>query len=62
MPGTGLVHTAPGHGEDDYETGLREQLDVYSPVLANGKYDDTVPDWLRGKSVWEANKVIPPFG
>ena len=58
--GTGLVHTAPGHGEDDYETGLREKLDVYSPVLANGKYDDTVPEWLRGKSVWEANKVIPP--
>ena len=58
--GTGLVHTAPGHGEDDYETGLREKLDVYSPVLANGKYDDTVPDWLRGKSVWEANKLIPP--
>ena len=58
--GTGLVHTAPGHGEDDYETGLKEKLDVYSPVLANGKYDDTVPDWLRGKSVWEANKIIPP--
>ncbi len=58
--GTGLVHTAPGHGEDDYETGLKEKLDVYSPVLANGKYDDTVPDWLRGKSVWEANKLIPP--
>ena len=58
--GTGLVHTAPGHGEDDYETGLREKLDVYSPVLANGKYDDTVPDWLVGKSVWEANKLIPP--
>ena len=58
--GTGLVHTAPGHGEDDYETGLREKMDVYSPVLANGKYDDTVPDWLVGKSVWEANKIIPP--
>jgi isoleucyl-tRNA synthetase len=58
--GTGLVHTAPGHGEDDYETGLKEKLDVYSPVLANGKYDDTVPDWLKGKSVWEANKLIPP--
>ena len=56
--GTGLVHTAPGHGEDDYETGLREKLDVYSPVLANGKYDDTVPAWLVGKSVWEANKLV----
>ena len=58
--GTGLVHTAPGHGEDDYETGLREKLDVYSPVLANGRYDDTAPDWLVGKTVWEGNKLIPP--
>jgi isoleucyl-tRNA synthetase len=49
--GTGLVHTAPGHGEDDYETGIREKLDVYSPVLANGQFDDTAPDWLRGKQV-----------
>ena len=56
--GTGLVHTAPGHGEDDYETGVREKLEVYSPVLANGRFDDTAPEWLRGKSVWEANKLI----
>src|SRR3984957_10553548 len=56
--GTGLVHTAPGHGEDDYETGIREKLDVYSPVLANGRFDETVPEWLRGKSVWEANPII----
>ncbi len=56
--GTGLVHTAPGHGEDDYETGIREKLEVYSPVLANGRYDDTVPEWLVGKTVWEANKLI----
>jgi isoleucyl-tRNA synthetase len=56
--GTGLVHTAPGHGEDDYETGIREKLEVYSPVLANGRYDDTVPEWLRGKTVWEGNKLI----
>ena len=48
---TGLVHTAPGHGEDDYETGIREKLDVYSPVLANGQFDDTAPEWLRGKPV-----------
>jgi isoleucyl-tRNA synthetase len=56
--GTGLVHTAPGHGEDDYETGMREKLEVYSPVLANGRFDDTVPDWLVGKKVWEANPLI----
>jgi isoleucyl-tRNA synthetase len=57
--GTGLVHTAPGHGEDDYETGLREKLEVYSPVLANGTFDDTAPDWLRGKHVLkEGNALI----
>jgi isoleucyl-tRNA synthetase len=56
--GTGLVHTAPGHGEDDYETGLREGLDVYSPVMANGRFDDTVPEWLRGKTVKESNALI----
>jgi isoleucyl-tRNA synthetase len=56
--GTGLVHTAPGHGEDDYETGMREKLTVYSPVLANGRFDETVPEWIRGKKVWEANAII----
>jgi isoleucyl-tRNA synthetase len=56
--GTGLVHTAPGHGEDDYETGVREELEVYSPVLANGRFDNTVPEWLRGKNIWEANPLI----
>jgi len=56
--GTGLVHTAPGHGEDDYETGIREKLEVYSPVLANGRFDDTAPEWIRGKKVWEANSII----
>jgi len=56
--GTGLVHTAPGHGEDDYETGMREGLQVYSPVLHNGRFDQTAPEWLQGKNVWEANPII----
>jgi isoleucyl-tRNA synthetase len=56
--GTGLVHTAPGHGQDDYQTGLREKLDIYCPVLGDGTYDDTVPDWLRGLSIWDANPKI----
>jgi isoleucyl-tRNA synthetase len=56
--GTGLVHTAPGHGEDDYETGIREGLPVYSPVLASGRFDHTAPEWLRGLTVWEANPII----
>jgi isoleucyl-tRNA synthetase len=56
--GTGLVHTAPGHGAEDYQTGLREQIPVYCPVTANGTYDNTVPEWLRGKLIWDANKVV----
>jgi isoleucyl-tRNA synthetase len=56
--GTGLVHTAPGHGEEDYEVGIREKLPAYSPVQANGRFDDTAPAFVQGKSVWEANKLI----
>src|SRR6185369_11903482 len=51
-PGTGLVHTAPGHGEEDYETGIKHGLEIYSPVQADGKFDETVPAWLHGKTVW----------
>ncbi len=57
--GTGLVHTAPGHGHDDYLTGIAEGTEIYSPVKGDGTFDETVPDWLRGLSVWEANEVIP---
>ncbi len=56
--GTGLVHTAPGHGAEDYQTGLREKLEIYCPVQADGTYDDTVPDWLKGRSIWDANPEI----
>ncbi len=56
--GTGLVHTAPGHGEDDYATGISNGLPVYCPVLHNGRFDDTAPEWIRGMTVWEANPVI----
>lgn len=38
--GTGLVHTAPGHGQEDYQTGLREGLDIVSPVDAAGKFTE----------------------
>ncbi|GAB4191003.1 MAG: isoleucine--tRNA ligase [Phycisphaeraceae bacterium] len=56
--GTGLVHTAPGHGVEDYQTGLREGLEIYCPVKADGTFDDTAPDWLRGVSVWKANELV----
>ncbi len=56
--GTGLVHTAPGHGAEDYRTGLKEGLEVYCPVGEDGTYDDSVPAWLRGKDIWKANGEI----
>jgi isoleucyl-tRNA synthetase len=56
--GTGLVHTAPGHGSEDYLTGLKEKLPVYCPVREDGTYDDSVPESLRGVGVWEANESI----
>ncbi len=56
--GTGLVHTAPGHGKEDYQTGLKYGLDVYNPVLPDGRYDHTVPEFLRGKSIWDANQLV----
>ncbi len=56
--GCGLVHTAPGHGVEDYQTGLKHKLDIYCPVRADGTFDDTVPTWLRGKTVWQANDLV----
>jgi len=56
--GTGLVHTAPGHGAEDYRTGLREGLETYCPVREDGTYDDSVPEWLRGRDIWEANGLV----
>lgn len=49
--GSGLVHTAPGHGQEDYMSGQKNDLAVYSPVKDDGTYDETVPEWLIGKSV-----------
>ena len=58
LTGTGCVHTAPGHGDEDYRTGLKEGLDIYCPVREDGTFDDTVPQWLKGKGVWESNEII----
>jgi isoleucyl-tRNA synthetase len=56
--GTGLVHTAPGHGQEDFQTGRALGLPVYSPVRADGTYDATVPEFLRGTDIWKANDRI----
>jgi isoleucyl-tRNA synthetase len=54
--GTGLVHTAPGHGEDDFLVGQRENLPVLSPVDAAGRF--TTAAKYRGKKVLDANPEI----
>ncbi|KAK7237406.1 isoleucyl-tRNA synthetase [Aureococcus anophagefferens] len=46
--GTGLVHTAPGHGMDDYQTGLKHDLPPFSPVDAAGKFTADAGDGLEG--------------
>jgi len=53
--GTGCVHTAPGHGMDDYQTGLKYGLEIYCPVGADGKYidDGRVPADLVGLTTLE---------
>lgn len=55
--GTGCVHTAPGHGREDHEVGLKYGLDVYSPVDDNGCFTDDVP-LFKGQFVFDANKNI----
>ena len=57
--GTGLVHTAPGHGPDDYEVGLKNGLEVYNPVKADGRYDESVGPLLAGQFVFDANETVP---
>src|SRR5688572_22131976 len=53
--GTGCVHTAPGHGSEDYLTGLKYGLDIYCPVGDDGRYldDGRVPAELVGLSCLE---------
>ncbi|MBU4473573.1 MAG: isoleucine--tRNA ligase [Candidatus Omnitrophica bacterium] len=55
--GTGLVHTAPGHGNEDYITGLKYKLEIIMPVDAKGNFDSTAGD-LKGLNVYDANEAI----
>ena len=63
--GTGLVHTAPGHGADDYRTGEAHGLPAYAPIDDYARYTagialegDGAPVELTGKSTKEANPII----
>lgn len=55
--GTGLVHTAPGHGQEDYVLGRRNGLEVLAPVDARGRYTAEAPG-LEGEFVFDANAGI----
>ncbi len=56
--GTGCVHTAPGHGREDYDVGLKYGLDIYSPLDDAGRFLESV-GFFAGLTVFEANpKVI----
>ena len=55
--GTGLVHTAPGHGAEDYIVGRAEGLEIYAPVDSRGRYTAEVALWA-GQPVLEANPKI----
>ncbi|MGC2047737.1 MAG: isoleucine--tRNA ligase [Gallionella sp.] len=55
--GTGLVHTAPAHGLDDYFVGLKYNLQTDNPVGADGKFAAALP-LVGGMFVWKANDVV----
>ena len=56
--GTGLVHMAPGHGQEDYIIGQRYGVDAFAPVDDEGRFTQGAPDWLRGIRVFDANDLI----
>ena len=55
--GTGCVHTAPGHGREDYMSGVRYDLPILSPVDNNGKFTDEAGPYAS-MYIFDANKVI----
>src|SRR6185503_16294527 len=55
--GTGAVHTAPGHGADDFQTGMKYGLEIYAPIGPAGHFLDTV-ELFGGQRVFDANPRI----
>ena len=58
--GTGIVHTAPGHGADDYDTGIKYGLEVDCPVTDRGFFTTDV-EHFAGQKIWDANPKITQF-
>jgi isoleucyl-tRNA synthetase len=55
--GTGIVHTAPGHGADDFVTGQKYSLEIYAPLDDKGRYQEGLPEY-KGKDVFSANPIV----
>lgn len=55
--GTGCVHTAPGHGADDYQVGIKYNLPVYSPVDDAGRFTADVAEY-QGQKVFDTNDAV----
>ena len=55
--GTGVVHTAPGHGADDFQTGMKYGLEIYAPIGPAGHFFDTV-ELFGGQRVFDANPNV----
>ena len=55
--GSGIVHTAPGHGADDFVSGQRYGLDIYAPIDDRGIYLEGLPEY-KGKDVFAANPIV----
>ncbi len=55
--GTGAVHTAPGHGADDFNTGVRYGLEIYAPVGPGGHFNEDV-ELFGGQRVFDANPKV----
>jgi len=55
--GSGIVHTAPGHGADDFVTGQKYGLETYAPLDDRGVYLEGLPEY-QGKDVFTANPIV----
>jgi isoleucyl-tRNA synthetase len=55
--GSGIVHTAPGHGADDFRTGQKYALEAYAPQDHEGRFTEGLPEY-KGKTVFEANPIV----
>jgi isoleucyl-tRNA synthetase len=55
--GSGIVHTAPGHGSDDFLSAQKYGLEIYAPIDVKGVYLEGLPEY-KGKNVFEANPII----